>query len=98
MVDTEEDEMDEYVAEYWRKNVRLKVTLLTIWAVVSLLLAIVLVEQLNQASLGGVPLGFWVAQQGSIYVFVILIFVYAVRMDRMDADLEAKINGEDTDS
>ncbi len=86
--------MDEHIAEYWRKNVRLKVILLTIWGVVSLLLSILLVEQLNQVSLGGFPLGFWMAQQGSIFTFVILIFVYASTMDRYDAELEAKVNGD----
>lgn len=85
--------MDEHIAEYWRKNVRLKITLLTIWGVVSLLLGILLADPLNEISFAGFPLGFWIAQQGAIYVFVILIFVYAVRMDRLDEELEEKING-----
>lgn len=58
--------------------------LLTIWFVVSYLLGIVFVEPLNQFHLGGFPLGFWFAQQGSIYVFIFLTFVYAFTMDRID--------------
>ncbi len=59
--------------------------LLSIWFVVSYLLGIILVEPLNQFHLGGFPLGFWFAHQGSIFVFVVLIFVYARWMDRIDA-------------
>ncbi len=58
--------------------------LLLIWFVVSYLLGIVFVEPLNQFYLGGFPLGFWFAQQGSIYTFIILIFIYAHAMDRVD--------------
>ncbi len=58
--------------------------LLSVWFVVSFLLGIVFVEPLNQFHLGGFPLGFWFAQQGSIYVFIILILVYAFAMDRID--------------
>ncbi len=58
--------------------------LLSIWFVVSYLLGIVFVEPLNQFHLGGFPLGFWFAQQGSMYVFIILTFVYAFTMDRID--------------
>ncbi len=60
------------------------VVLLSIWFVVSYLLGIVFVEPLNQFHLGGFPLGFWFAQQGSIFVFIILTFVYAFAMDRID--------------
>ena len=62
--------------------------LLTIWFVVSYGLGILLVEPLNQIRLGGFPLGFWFAHQGSIYVFVALILVYARWMDRIDARFE----------
>ena len=58
--------------------------LLSIWFVVSYLLGIVFVEPLNQFHLGGFPLGFWFAQQGSIFVFILLTFVYAFVMDRVD--------------
>lgn len=60
------------------------VALLSIWFVVSYLLGIVFVEPLNQFHLGGFPLGFWFAQQGSIFVFIFLTFVYAFAMDRID--------------
>ena len=70
--------------EYWRANLRLIVVLLTVWAVVSLVFGVLLIEPLNNLTIGRLPLGFWFAQQGSIYVFVVLIFVYAWRMDVLD--------------
>ena len=70
--------------EYWRANLRLIVILLTVWAVVSLLFGVLLVETLNKFTIGRLPVGFWIAQQGSIYIFVGLIFVYAWRMDVLD--------------
>lgn len=69
---------------YWRANIALIRNLLIIWAVVSIAMSIVFVQPLNALRLGGLPFGFWMAQQGSIYVFVILIFVYANRMDKID--------------
>ncbi len=72
------------VRGYWRENIRVLVVLLSIWFAVSFGLGILLVEPLNAFSLGGFPLGFWFAQQGAIYVFVALIFVYARWMDRVD--------------
>ncbi|MCF7983742.1 MAG: DUF4212 domain-containing protein [Thiohalocapsa sp.] len=71
-------------AAYWKSNLRLLAVLLIIWFVVSYGLGIILVEPLNAFHLGGYPLGFWFAQQGSIYVFLVLIFVYAVSMNRLD--------------
>lgn len=71
---------------YWRQNKRLIIVLLAIWAAVSLGAGILLVGPLNSITLGSIPLGFWMAQQGAIYVFVILIFVYARRMDKIDHD------------
>lgn len=70
--------------EYWRRNLRLMVTLLAVWFVVSFGAGILFVEQLNEIEINDFPLGFWFAQQGSIYTFVILILVYAVLMDRLD--------------
>lgn len=69
---------------YWRTNVKLIRNLLIIWAFVSLGCGILLVPLLNLVRLGNLPLGFWMAQQGSIFTFVILIFVYAVQMDKLD--------------
>ena len=73
-------------AAYWKKNIRILFTLLTVWFIVSFGFGILLVEQLNQIRMGGFKLGFWFAQQGSIYFFVILIFVYVVRMNMLDKE------------
>ncbi len=69
---------------YWRANVRLVLVLLTIWFIVSYLFGILLVEPMNAFSLGGYKLGFWFAQQGSIYTFLVLIFVYVIKMNALD--------------
>ncbi len=69
---------------YWRANNRLILALLLIWAAVSYGCGILFVETLNKITFFGLPLGFWVAQQGAIYVFVALIFFYAWRMDKLD--------------
>lgn len=69
---------------YWSANLKLIGLCLTIWFVVSYLFGILLVDQLNAISIGGYQLGFWFAQQGSIYVFVVLIFFYAFRMNKLD--------------
>jgi putative solute:sodium symporter small subunit len=73
---------------YWKSNIRLVSILLIIWFIVSFGLGILLVEPLNQFHLGGYPLGFWFAQQGSIYVFMVLIFIYAISMNRLDKKFE----------
>ena len=70
--------------EYWRANLKLMALLLAIWFTVSFGFGILLVEPLNAIEFFGFKLGFWWAQQGSIYVFVILIFVYAAVMKRLD--------------
>ena len=70
--------------QYWRANSTLIRNLLIVWATVSLLLSILLVEPLNSITFFKIPLGFWMAQQGSIIVFVVLIFIYAIKMDRID--------------
>ncbi len=69
---------------YWRANTTLIRNLLIVWAVVSLGFSILLVQPLNSINLGSVPFGFWMAQQGSIFVFVILIFIYAIQMDKLE--------------
>ncbi|MEE4164165.1 MAG: DUF4212 domain-containing protein [Woeseiaceae bacterium] len=73
-------------SEYWKANLRLVGFCLAIWFVSSYLFDIILVEPLNRISLGGFKLGFWFAQQGSIYVFVALIFFYANRMSKLDRE------------
>ena len=70
---------------YWRANLRLAGALLTVWFVVSFGLGILFVEPLNALRLGGFPLGFWFSQQGSIFVFVVLIWIYAWASDRLAA-------------
>ena len=75
--------------QYWRKNLQYLLILLSIWFVVSYGCGILWVDQLNQIRMGGFKLGFWFAQQGSIYVFVILIFVYVWLMNRLDKKYQA---------
>ena len=70
---------------YWRTNLRILGILLSVWFLASFGLGIFFVEPLNAIQIAGFPLGFWFAQQGSIYVFVLLNFVYARWMDRIDA-------------
>ena len=80
--------------EYWRRNLRLVFVLLTIWFVVSYGCGILFVEQLNQVRFGGFKLGFWFAQQGAIYVFVILIFVYVRQMNKLDKEFGVEEDDE----
>ncbi len=71
--------------KYWQANIRLVIGCLVVWFVVSFGCGILFAEQLNSIRiLGGYPLGFWFAQQGSIYTFVALIFFYAWRMNQLD--------------
>ena len=70
--------------EYWRSNLIYVGSLLIIWFLVSYVFGILFVEELNQIQVGGFKLGFWFAQQGSIYTFVVLIFIYVWLMNRLD--------------
>ena len=70
--------------EYWRKNLHYLAVLLAIWFLVSYGCGILFVDTLDRVRLGGFKLGFWFAQQGSIYVFVVLIFIYVKLMNRLD--------------
>ncbi|MGK0448026.1 MAG: putative solute:sodium symporter small subunit [Polaribacter sp.] len=72
--------------EYWKKNLKYVAILLSIWFLVSFVFGILLVDELNIIRLGGFKLGFWFAQQGAIYVFVILIFVYIKLMNKLDKE------------
>ena len=69
---------------YWKENTSLIIKCLVIWFVVSYGFGIILVDSLNTIHLGGYKLGFWFAQQGSIYIFLILIFYYAFKMGEID--------------
>lgn len=69
---------------YWRTNLKYLFVLLLIWFVASYGAGILFADTLNEIRLGGFKLGFWFAQQGAIYVFLILIFVYVILMNRLD--------------
>jgi putative solute:sodium symporter small subunit len=75
---------DSRFAEYWRANIRLMLVLLAIWFIVSFGAGILFVDLLDQIRIGGFKLGFFFAQQGAIYVFVVLIFYYAWKMNRLE--------------
>ena len=74
----------ENIKKYWKKNLKYLAILLSIWFLVSFGFGILLVDELNSIRFGGFKLGFWFAQQGSIYIFVILIFLYIRLMNKLD--------------
>ncbi len=76
--------MSDLRRQYWRKNLQYLGLLLSVWFLVSYGFGILFVEQMDRIRFGGFKLGFWFAQQGSIYVFVALIFVYVFLMNRLD--------------
>ena len=73
---------------YWRKNLRYLLILLTLWFVMSYGFGILLVEPLNAIKIGGFKLGFWFAQQGSIYAFIVVIFLYVRWMNQLDKEFD----------
>lgn len=75
---------DNKAQKYWKENLTYLGILLAVWFVASYVLGIFLVEPLNTVRIGGAKLGFWFAQQGSIYVFVILIYIYIGLMNKLD--------------
>ncbi|EZH71310.1 membrane protein [Aquimarina atlantica] len=77
-------EKQQKASAYWKENVKYLFILLAIWFAVSYGAGILFKDALNQFHMGGFPLGFWFAQQGSIYMFVILIFVYVRLMNKLD--------------
>lgn len=79
-----ESEQTSFAKQYWHANLKLIALCLSIWAFVSFGCGILLVEFLNQFSLGGYPLGFWFAQQGSIFCFILLIFFYSFQIRRLE--------------
>ena len=82
--------------DYWRKNLQYLGILLAVWFAVSYGAGILFVEQLNRIRIPGpgFPLGFWFAQQGSIYAFMVLIFVYVFLMNRLDREFDVDEGGE----
>lgn len=90
------DEMPERNDDaYWKANIRLVLSLLAVWFIVSFGAGILLVDVLDNIRFGGFKLGFWMAQQGSIYVFIVLIFVYINRMDKLDERYRRSGAGKD---
>ncbi len=85
-IDVHDPRVRAAIDRYWRSNVRIMAALLVVWAIVGLGCGVLWADWLNQFALGGFPLGFWFAQQGSILVFVLLILVYAVGMAKLDRD------------
>ncbi|MCH2104840.1 MAG: DUF4212 domain-containing protein [Planctomycetes bacterium] len=83
-METEPKKSDEARAAFWSANKRLISILLIIWLLISLGCGVWWVDWLNQFTIGSLPLGFWIAQQGSIYTFVILILIYAICTDRLE--------------
>ena len=81
---------EEQAKAYWRRNLSLMFKLLVVWFLVSFGCGIMLFDFLNQFQFGGYKLGFWFAQQGSIYVFVVLIFVYRSRMSALDREFDVE--------
>jgi putative solute:sodium symporter small subunit len=90
--------MNEKAKAYWKQNLRLLSILLIIWFLVSFGFGILWVDQLDAIRLGGFKLGFWFAQQGSQYVFVILIFVYVYKMNKLDRQFEFDEGDDDKTS
>lgn len=76
--------MDQRHQAYWKANIKLVVGCLVVWGAVSFGAGILLVDFFNQFHIGGYPLGFWFAQQGSLLTFLVLVFYYAIRMNRLD--------------
>ena len=82
--DTESSETNAAEGAYWKENIRLLVTLMSIWFICSFGAGILFRDFLDQFMIGGYPLGFWFAQQGSIYIFIGLIFYYVVKMRKVE--------------
>jgi putative solute:sodium symporter small subunit len=80
--------MSKKLDNYWRRNKRYLLILLGVWFLVSYVFGILLVDYLNTIRLGGFKLGFWFAQQGSIYVFVVIIFIYVRLMNKLDKEFD----------
>lgn len=91
-------ESENHADSYWKENIRLMLILLAVWFVVSFGFGVILVDQLNAIRLGGFKLGFWFAQQGSIYTFLALIVVYVVQMNKLDRKYGVHEDGEEAET
>lgn len=87
MKHTEKDSPD-----YWQENIKILTVLMSIWFVVSFLLGIVFVDQLDNIRFAGFKLGFWISQQGAIFIYVLLVYLYLKAMDKLDK--KYKLNDE----
>lgn len=81
-------EQQQRMKAYWRRNLRFLLILLSAWFFFSYVCGIILVDVLNQFQLGGFKLGFWFAQQGSIYAFIVIIYFYVKGMNSLDREFE----------
>jgi putative solute:sodium symporter small subunit len=81
---------------YWKENIRLLLTLLAIWFLVSFVMSILFVDIFDNIRFFGFKLGFWMAQQGSIYCFVIIIFIYVYKMNKIDHKYQMSEDHEET--
>ena len=81
--------------DYWRANLKILIILLSIWFMVSFGFGIIFSDFLDQYKIGGFKLGFWFAQQGSIYLFVVLIFIYVHLMNKLDKKYKDNNDEED---
>lgn len=84
---------DENRKKYWQSNIRLVLILLSVWFLFGCVLSILLVDWLNQFSVGGFPLGFWISQQGTTLVFILLIYIYASRLQKLDREYGLEDDG-----
>ena len=82
--------------QYWKKNISCVLILLAVWFIVSYGCGILFVETLNEIKIGGAGFGFWMAQQGSIYVFVVLIFIYVRLMNRLEGEYSSSIKNSNS--
>ena len=85
-VDVRDPRVAASIQRYWRRNLRVMAVLLAIWAGAGLGCGVLFADWLNRFHLAGFPLGFWFAQQGSILVFVVLILIYGLALNRLDAE------------
>ncbi len=88
---------DDRAHQYWKSNIKIVLSLLSVWFFVSFVCGILIVDFLDTIRIGGFKLGFWIAQQGSIFVFVVLIFVYIRLMDKLDDEYNLGTATEDGD-
>lgn len=88
------DNSDTSAQAYWKANIKIVLWLLSVWFLVSFGCGILFVDALDNIRFGGFKLGFWIAQQGAIFVFVVLIYVYIYLMDKLDDKYETDSNDE----